>query len=138
MKSPSNKFLKDGEPNQNAVKLTSQSTFMKIKEIQITVNAGTAHGRGPGHHYQGVRVSITRKNKGRWTVDILETLGIDSGFDEEQCRKQVIGRDATLDAAVERAERLAMAAGIEKPFLAQSLSQAVSQANEAIHATKDN
>jgi hypothetical protein len=107
---------------------------MKIKEIQITVNAGTAHGRGPGHNYHGVRVSISRKNSGRWTVDILETWGTDSGFDEEQCRKQVVGRDATLDAAVERAERLAMAAGIENPFLAQSLSQAISQAKEAMRS----
>jgi len=105
---------------------------MKIKEIQITVNTGTAHGRGPGHNYHGVRVSISRKNSGRWTVDILETWGTDSGYDEEQCRKQAVGRDATLETAIERAERLAVAAGIHQGHLTQSLNQAVSQAHEAM------
>jgi hypothetical protein len=70
-------------------------------------------------------------------VDILETWGSHQGYDEEQGKRQVIGRDVILAAAVERAEGLAMAAGIEKSFLAQSLSQAASEAEEAAEANQE-
>ena len=110
---------------------------MKTKEIRITVNTGTAHGRGPGHNYHGIRVSITRKSSGRWTVDIMETWGTDSGFDEEHCRKQAVGRDATFETAIERANRLAVAAGIDKSFLSKALNQAVSQAKDASQPQPD-
>jgi hypothetical protein len=110
---------------------------MKTKKIQVTVKAGKSYGHVPGHHYHDVEVSIERKTNGRWMVDILETWGSNQGYDEEQGKRQVIGRDATLDAAVERAERLAMAAGIEKSFLAQSLSQAASEAEEAAEANQE-
>lgn len=103
---------------------------MKTKKIQVTVTTGKSYGHVPGHHYHDVEVSIERKTNGRWMVDILETWGNNQGYDEEQGKRQVIGRDSTLDAAVERAERLAITAGIEKSFMAQSLSQAASEAEE--------
>jgi hypothetical protein len=80
---------------------------MKTKHIQVTVKTGKSYGHVPGHHYHDVEVTIERKTNGRWMVDILETWGSDQGYDEEQGKKQVIGRDATLDAAIERANRLA-------------------------------
>lgn len=101
--------------------------LMKTTKIQVTVQTDTAVGDIPGH-YQDVQVAIGRKPNGRWMVDIVETWGIDQGFDEEQCRKQVIGRDATLDGAVARARRLAESAGIEPANLMPSLEQAIAQA----------
>ena len=83
---------------------------MKIKKIQVTVTSGKSYGHVPGHHYHDVEVSIERKPNGRWMVDILETWGNNQGYDEEQGKRQVIGRDATLDAAVERATLLGSAA----------------------------
>lgn len=110
---------------------------MKTKRIQVTVTTGKSYGHVPGHHYHDVEVSIERKTNGRWMVDILETWGNNQGYDEEQVKRQVIGRDATLDAAVERAERLAMVAGIDKSFLAESLSQAAREGEEAAEANQE-
>ena len=107
---------------------------MKTEAFQITVNTGKAHGRGPGHNYHDLQVTIGRKHNGRWSVNIIESWGTDSGFDEEQAQKHVTGRDATLELALDRATRLAVAASIDQSFLEKSLNQAVNQAKETTQA----
>ena len=110
---------------------------MKTKRILVQATTGKSYGHVPGHHYHDVEVSIERKTNGRWMVAILETWGSNQGYDEEQGIRQVTGRDVILAAAVERAERLAMAAGIDKSYLAQSLSQAASEAEETAEANQE-
>ena len=111
---------------KKAVKLD----FMNTKRIQVTASTEKAYGQSPGNSYHNLEVIITRKPNGRWTVDITDTLGTDLGFDEERIITRVVGRDATLEAAIQRATRLAMTAGMKPVVLGPTLEQANRQARE--------
>ena len=110
---------------------------MKNKQIEVSVTTGKKYGHIPGNYYHDVEVSIERKPNGRWVVDVLEIWGSNQGDDKERGRKRVVGRDVILATAIERAERLAGEAKINQEYLAQSLSQAASEAEEAAEANQE-
>ena len=100
--------------------------------MQVSATVGKAYGHYPGNHYHDVHVYIKRKPSGRWVVGILDSWGCNQGDDQKRGRKCVIGRGVSLDAALEQAAQLASEANINQEYLAQSLSQAASNAEEVL------
>ena len=102
------------------------------KPIETTGSAGKQYGHVPGHQYHDVDVTITRRSSGRWRVSVLETWGSAQGYDEEHGRKTVVGRGDDLDSALADARDLAERADIDAAFLAEALSEAADEAEDAI------
>lgn len=110
---------------------------MKTKTIQLSVATGSPGGHVPGHPYHDVKVTVNRKINGRWLVTILETWGSNRGHDEEIGRRQVIGREATLEKTLEQARQLGLRVGMKKALLEQSISLAASEAKEKVKANRN-
>jgi hypothetical protein len=111
---------------------------MKTKPIEVSVTIGKPDGHIPGNNYHDVEATITRKSNGRWLAVILETWGRYKCDDDEPERNEVVGRGATLDAAVQQAEGLAAAANISRSYLAQALSQAAMEAEAEAESDAEN
>ena len=108
-----------------------------MKAINTTGSAGKEYGHVPGHQYHDVDVTIRRTRNGRWSVEVLETLGSAQGYDEEHSRKKVIGRSDHLAEAVRDARQRAKNACIGPDYVEEALSEAEDKASEAAEAADE-
>ena len=100
-----------------------------MQEIQVTSSAGKKYGHVAGHQYHDVDVKITRSKSGRWKVEIVETWGSCQGYCEEERGPRIVCAQGTaLDEAVLQAGERAEAAGMDKSYLTQALSEAEAEA----------
>jgi hypothetical protein len=101
-----------------------------------SASAGKAYGHVPGHQYHDVDVVISRSTKetaidALFRCHIVESWGSAQGYDEEHGRREVVGRDRTIEGAASSACDYAKAAGMSDECLHQALSQAIDAALEA-------
>ena len=107
---------------------------MKMKEgwKQIAdANKGAKYGHMPGNQYHDVDVAIGQRGD-KFRVVVVETWGSAQGYDEEHDRNKVVVIDTDLDTAVWIASTCAQQAGIKQEYLVQALSNAHSEAVDAL------
>lgn len=99
-------------------------------------SSGRAYGHVPGHQYHDVDVVISRRGD-LYRCHIVESWGSAQGYDEEHGRREAIGRGDSISECVSDARGIAREAGIVCEYLAQALSQAADEAEEALADAED-
>ena len=107
---------------------------MRINRIKVQVTKSNPPKYEPGKQFHDMEVLIEEDTKGHWFVDIYETWG------KFGLPYKVLGRHQanitlpTLDRAIECAKNFAEISRMDPELLAQALSQATTEAKEAIQA----
>ena len=94
-------------------------------------NICVSHGHIPGHQYHDVAVVISSRGD-KFRCHVVESWGNDQGYDQENGRKEIIGRGDSIREAVVEARNFGTEANIDSNYLAQALSLAEDAAEEAM------
>ncbi len=99
-----------------------------------TASIGAPYNYVPRHQYSDVDVCISRAKNGTYRCHVVASWGSAQGYDEDHGRTEIIGRGDTIREACAEARDRAMDTDMNKNYLAQALSKAEDEAEEAVSA----